>query len=130
MPEPSNSSIGLAELIQTVKQELLSTVVGTGKDTPILVVSAVEVEAQVTVKREGGGGIKVEVVSVGGAELKGGISRDDVHKVKVTLSPLFDKDRLMEFYETLHPDQLSKAVKPSLEAFFKGDDDTADAGIM
>jgi hypothetical protein len=67
---------------------------------------------------------------LGGGELGGGVSRDDVHKVKVTLSPLFDKERLMEFYQTLHADQMPKAVKQSLEALFKGNDDDDDASII
>ena len=127
MPEPPDQTIGLAELIQQVKQELLSTVPGKAKEAPILFVSAVEVEAQVTVKREGKAGVKINVLSVGGGELGGGISRDEVHKVKVTLSPLFDKDRLLEFYQTLQADQVPESVKQSLEALLKGEEgDLAD----
>jgi hypothetical protein len=123
MPEQSYSSIGLAELIEQVKQDLLSTVPGKNKDAPILFVSSVEVEAQVTVKREGKAGVKIDVVSVGGGELGGGISRDDVHKVKVTLSPLFDKDRMMEFYQTLQADKVPASVRQSIDAFLKGEED-------
>ena len=127
MPEQPHQSIGLAELIQQVKQELLSTVPGKAKEAPLLLVSSVEVEAQVTVKREGKAGIKIDVLSVGGGELGGGISRDDVHKVKVTLSPLFDKERLMEFYQTLQADQVPTSVKQSMDALFKGEEgDLAD----
>jgi hypothetical protein len=122
MPEQPQQSIGLAELIQQVKQELLSTVPGKTKEAPILFVSGVEVEAQVTVKREGKAGIKIDVLSVGGGELGGSISRDDVHKVKVTLSPLFDKERLLEFYQALQSDQVPVAVKQSLEALLKGEE--------
>ncbi|MBD2073043.1 hypothetical protein H6F86_03900 [Phormidium sp. FACHB-592] len=122
MPEQPHQPIGLAELIQQVKQELLSTVPGKAKEAPILFVSGVEVEAQVTVKREGKAGIKIDVLSVGGGELGGGVSRDDVHKVKVTLSPLFDKERLLEFYQALQPDQVPVAVKQSLEALLKGEE--------
>jgi len=130
MPDQSYSSIGLAELIQQVKQDLLSTVPGKNTDVPILFVSSVEVEAQVTVKREGKAGLKVDVVSVGGGELGGGLSRDDVHKVKVTLSPLFDKERMMEFYQTLQPEKVNAAVQQSLKALYKGDDEDVDAGII
>ena len=125
-----DNSIGLAELIEQVKRELLSTAPGQTKDAPVLFVNSVELELQVTVKREGKGGVKVNVVSVGGAELGGTVSRDDVHKVKVTLSPLFDKERLMEFYQTLHSDQVPSTVKKSLDALFKGNDDDVDAGVM
>lgn len=123
MSNSSENSIGLAELIEQVKRDLLSTAPGQTKDAPVLFVNSVELELQVTVKRGGTGGVKVNVVSVGGAELGGNISRDDVHKVKVTLAPLFDKERLMEFYGTLHPDKVPSSVKQSLEALFKGDED-------
>ena len=129
MPDNNNNLIGLAELIEQVKRELLSTAPGQTKDAPLLLVSAVEIEAQVTVKREGKAGVKIDVISFGG-ELGGGISRDDVHKVKVTLSPLFDKERLLEFYQTLHSDEVPKLVTQSLDALFKGNDDDADAGVI
>lgn len=122
MPEQPHSSIGLAELIQQVKRELLSTVPGTNADAPILFVGSVELELKVTVGREGKGGVKIDVLSFGGGEMGGTLKREDVHTVKVTLSPLFDKERLLEFYQTLHPDQVSATVKQSLEALLKGED--------
>ncbi|MBD3883910.1 hypothetical protein IFO70_19320 [Phormidium tenue FACHB-886] len=130
MSDNNQRSIGLAELIEQVKQELLSTAPGQTKDAPILFVESVELELQVTVKREGKAGVKINVVSIGGGELGGSVSRDDVHKVKVSLSPLFDKKRLMEFYNTLHSDQVPKSVKQSLEALFKGNDEDPDAGVI
>ena len=127
MPEQPQQSIGLAELIQQVKQELLSTVPGKSAEAPILFVDAVELELKVTVSREGKGGVKIDVVSIGGGELGGGLKREDVHTVKVTLSPLFDKERLMEFYQTLHSDKVPTTVKQSLEALLKGEEgDLAD----
>ncbi|MBE9127017.1 MULTISPECIES: trypco2 family protein [unclassified Coleofasciculus] len=118
-----DNSIGLAELVEQVKRELLSTAPRQAKDAPLLFVNSVELEIQVTVKRGGTGGVKVNVVPIGGAEIGGSISRDDVHKVKVTLSPLFDKERLMEFYATLHPDKVPSSVKRSLDALFKGNEE-------
>lgn len=122
MPQDPSPPIGLSELIQQVKQDLLSTVPGKNTDPPILFVSSVEVEVQVTVKREGKAGVKIDVVAVGGGELGGGLSRDDVHKVKVTLSPLFDKDRMMEFYQTLQSDKVPASVQQSLDALLKGEE--------
>jgi len=111
--------IGLAELVEQVKQELLSA--APSKDNvPIFFVDNVELQLQVTVKREGQGQVKVDVVSLGGAEVGGGISRDDVHQVKVTLSPLFDKAQLMEWYKTLYPNEVLPTVKQSLESLMKG----------
>ncbi|WP_088893321.1 trypco2 family protein [Leptolyngbya ohadii] len=130
MADNNQRSIGLAELVEQVKRELLSTAPGQTKDAPIFFVESVELELQVTVKREGKAGVKIDVVSIGGGELGGGVSRDDVHKVKVSLSPLFDKKRLMEFYDALHSDQVPKSVKQSLEALFKGNDEDPDAGVI
>lgn len=53
MATPSQNPIGLAELINKVKQELLTAVPGQDKDAPILFLDSVELEVQVTVKREG-----------------------------------------------------------------------------
>lgn len=122
MPEQSHQSIGLAELIQQVKQELLSTIPGESSDAPILFVGAVELELKVTVSREGRAGVKIDVVSIGGGELGGNLKQEDVHTVKVSLSPLFDKERLMEFYQTLHSNQVPTAIKQSLDALLKGEE--------
>jgi hypothetical protein len=123
MPDQPHQSIGLDELIQQVKQELLSSVPGKSLDAPILFVESVELELKVTVSREGKGGIKIDVLSFGGGEAGGTLKREDVHTVKVKLSPLFDKERLMEFYATLHSDKVPTSVKQSLDALLKGEGD-------
>lgn len=121
-----SQSIGLADLIQQVKKELLSTVPGESADTPIMFVESVELELQVAVSREGGGGIKIDVLSFGGAEAKGATSQERSHTVKVKLSPLFDKEKLMEFYKTLHSDKIPSSVKQSLDALLKGNETNPD----
>lgn len=114
-------SIGLSELIEQVKQELLSTT--PSKDNvPILCVDSVELQLQVTVRREDKGNLKVNVVSVLSGEMSDGVSRDDVHQVKVTLSPLFDKAQLVEWYKTLYPNEVLPAVKSSLDSLMKGEE--------
>ncbi|HEY9659948.1 MAG TPA: trypco2 family protein [Allocoleopsis sp.] len=123
MPNQPSQSIGLAELIQQVKKELLSTVPGQSSDAPILFVESVELELKVTVSREGTGGVKIDVLSFGGGEVGGNLKREDVHTVKVNLSPLFDKERLMEFYQTLHSDKVPTTVKQSVEALLKGEEE-------
>jgi hypothetical protein len=131
MSDNDNSSIGLAEFIQQVKQDLLSVAPGKDKDAPFLFVESVELELQVTVKRTGKAGakgnIKINVLGTGGevgVEAGGDLGRDDVHKVKVKLAPLFDKERLMEFYQTLHSDKVPTTVKNSLAALLKGDEES------
>ncbi|MBW4547694.1 MAG: hypothetical protein KME25_25115 [Symplocastrum torsivum CPER-KK1] len=131
MSDNDKSSIGLAEFIQQVKQDLLSVAPSKDKDAPFLFVESVELELQVSVKRTSKagakGGIKINVLGTGaeaGVDAAGELGRDDVHKVKVKLSPLFDKERLMEFYQTLHSDKVPTTVKSSLEGLLKGDEES------
>lgn len=137
MSDNDNSSIGLAEFIQQVKHDLLSVAPGKDKDAPFLFVESVELELQVTVKRTarttGKAGIKINVLGTGGelgAEAGGDLGRNEVHKVNVKLSPLFDKERLMEAYKSLRSEQVLPTLNKSIEALFKGDDEDVDAGIV
>ena len=77
--------IGLSELIERVKADLLSD--NPADDLPPLFsLDEVKLELKVTVTREIKGGIKVYVV-----ELGGGGTRDDVQTVTVTLTPWLSK---------------------------------------
>ncbi|MBE8970301.1 hypothetical protein IQ277_30045 [Nostocales cyanobacterium LEGE 12452] len=114
--------IGLAELIQKVKQELLADSIAASPnketDIPLFSVDSVELELQVTVKKDLQGGVKVYVL-----ETKGGVSRDDVQKVKVTLSPLLKKEELLGIYQTLYPKRWQEFQKTSVKGLTKGLDD-------
>ena len=110
----NENSIGLAELIQQVKQELLTQTTDNEKDIPILAVDSVELELQVTVKKEGKTGIKIYVL-----ELGGGDRRDDVQKVKVKLSPLLNKEQLLEIYKKRYPEHFKDLLINSSNAILK-----------
>jgi len=84
-------------------------------DIPLLSVDEVELELQVTVKKEAKGGIKIYVL-----ELGGGGSRDDVQKVKVKLSPIVNKETLLGLYRKRHPERLNELVDTVIEGTFKG----------
>ncbi|MBW4468955.1 MAG: hypothetical protein KME45_00955 [Stenomitos rutilans HA7619-LM2] len=123
MADENPAGIGLAELIQQVKQELLTPAESEGVDFPLLAVDSVELELQVTVKKEGKGGVKIYVLEVGG-----GGSRDDVQKVKVTLSPLLTKEMLLDLYRKRHPEQLKEFVAQNLEGLMKTVEDGSRLG--
>ena len=112
----NDNSIGLSELIKQVKRELLSP--DLEDDVPLLSVDQVELELQVSVRKEGKAGIKIYVVEIGG-----GGNRDDVQTVKVTLSPLLSKEMLLGIYRKRHPDKVQELVEKSLEAMTKGSGD-------
>ncbi|NEO11924.1 MULTISPECIES: trypco2 family protein [unclassified Moorena] len=112
------NTIGLTELIEQVKQELLITSPDQEADIPLLSVDSVELELQVTVKKEAKGGVKIYVLDLGG-----GGSRDDVQKVKVKLSPLVSKETLLKIYRKRYPDRLRELVEQSIEGTLKGSED-------
>jgi hypothetical protein len=118
-----SSEIGLAEFIQQVKQELLTTYPDDENNTPLLSVDSVELELQVTVKKEGGGGVKINVLPFGGGEVSGKVSRDDVQKVKVKLSPLVSKEYLLKAYYQKNPEKWQKFLDTTLQGTLKGSDD-------
>ncbi|ACC83230.1 trypco2 family protein [Nostoc punctiforme] len=114
-----STEIGLAEFIQQVKKELLTTYPKNENDTPILCVDSVELELQVTVKTEGKGGIKINVLL--GGELSGGVSKDGVQKVKVQLSPLLTKEQILKAYYKENPEKWQKFLETTVDALLKGD---------
>lgn len=107
------SPIGLAELIERVRQELLSAGPDLG-EVPIFSVDEVSLELQVTVRREGGGGINIQVIELGGK-----VGRDDVHTVKLTLTPLVDKQKRRQLYESHYPGGVAAIERASM-ATLKG----------
>ena len=112
---PNENLIGLTELIEQVKKELLATSPENENDIPFLSVDSVELELQVIVKNEGQGGIKIYVL-----ELGGGVSRDDVQKVKVTLSSLLNKEQLISIYKEKFPERWKALLDTSVEGVMKG----------
>ena len=117
-----STPIELSELIEQVKKDLLTSVVARNSDTPLFLVESVELDLTVTAKREGKGGIKIDVVSVGGGELGGGMSQERTHSVKVRLSPLLDREQLLSWYRELRGDDIMPAIKRNMDAFIKGDE--------
>ena len=125
MSEENNNLIGLAEIIEQVKQDLQSTALDKDSEAPLFSVDAVELELQVTVKHEGKAGIKLYVVDLGG-----GASRDDVQKVKVSLSPLLNKEQLLSLYKQRYPEKWKAFLATISDTLLKGNDDDVDSSII
>ncbi|NEO13286.1 MULTISPECIES: trypco2 family protein [unclassified Moorena] len=127
MTDNETGSIGLAELIEQVKGELLTP--PKDKTAPFLFVESVELELQVTLKKEGKAGIKVNVISVGGAEAGGGVGQDNIQKVKVKLSPLYSKEEMKRYCKALHPETVLPSINNTINGIMKGND-SGDEGVM
>ncbi len=118
MTENKNNPIGLAELIEQVKQDLLKPPTDS-EDIPLLNVDSVELELQVTVQRENGGKIGFNLMSIISGEAADKVSEDNIQKVKVTLSPLLDKQKLLALYLRNHPDKKAELIKAATELQMK-----------
>jgi hypothetical protein len=115
--------IGLAELIQQVKYELLNSDPAQQAEAPVLWVNAVELELQVTVKRDVKAGLKVYVFEGGG-----GASRDDVQKIKVSLTPILTREEIRKIYQEKHPEKVREIFEKSL-SMTKGSLDGLDPSL-
>jgi hypothetical protein len=107
------NSIGLSELIQKVKQELLINDLKSG-EAPFLSVDEVSLELQVTIQKEGDAGIKIHIIQIGGK-----VSRDDVQTIKVTLTPLLSKEERLKQFERQYPGGIAAAVAAVAEVSVK-----------
>jgi len=114
-------SIGLAELIEKVKRELLSTKAEAEGTVPLFSVDEVSLELKVTVRKEGKAGLQIHVVEAGG-----GVGRDDVQTVTVTLSPLVSKEERVRLFKERYPERWQAVEDASVEAGLKGDEESLD----
>jgi len=80
-----SGSIGLAEFIAQVRQELLEQ--PDGEVTPIFMLDEVQLEVQIVASKDVQGGLNVQVLSLGGKA-----SRTNTHTVRIRMSPILDRD--------------------------------------
>jgi hypothetical protein len=116
----NNESIGLAELIEKVKSELLTPPNSKEKSVPFLFIDNLELELQVVVKKDAKTGLKIDVLGLGGANIGGDVAQQNLQKVKVTLSPLLTKEEMKEHYKTLKPKSYSESYSQSQRGIMKG----------
>jgi hypothetical protein len=92
-----SQDISLQALIEKVKDELLAPTGGPGY--PIFFVDKVELDLQVAITREKGGGLNISVLQFAGIELGGGMTREQGQNVKVTLSPILSREEQRELLQ-------------------------------
>lgn len=111
------TSIGLSDLIQQVKQELLPN---PNDDHPFLFVDSIELELKVAISKDAKGKIKIDIFSIGGAEVGGGGSHQRMQTVKLKLSSLFDKAELLELYKNTNSPDVMPAMSKAKDRLMKG----------
>lgn len=94
--------ISLSELIEQVKEDLLSKVQTESKETPLLFMEEIEVSAQVVAKREKGeggkAGLSLAVFGLGAeAEVntETSIGHELTQTVRIKLTPLYGKEEYL-----------------------------------
>ena len=113
----TNSSIGLSELIEKVKADLLTPT--KEKTAPFLFVDSVELELKVVIKKDANTGLEVDVIGIGGAKIGADVGQENVQTVKVTLSSLFSKEEIREYYKTLRPQDVLPSISQSIKGTIK-----------
>ncbi|MGB3514123.1 MAG: trypco2 family protein [Microcoleaceae cyanobacterium] len=112
----ANESIGLAELIDKVKAELLTS----PKNTRFLFVDNVELELQVVVTKDAKTGLKIDVLGIGGANVGADVEQRNIQRVKVSLSPVFTKEEMKEYCQKEAPEFYKSIFQGSVDATIKG----------
>jgi len=111
--------IGLADFIGQVKRELAKPPANDTTGVPLLMVDNVELQLQVVTSRDAKGGIKVNVLAATG-ELGGGLKRDDVHTVRVVMTPIQGHE---ERVQLLKSSPAWSRIQDGQRALDKGDAD-------
>lgn len=87
MSRPDRDFVGIAEVVRSLRAQLLTAHEEADQGGVYFEMGPVEVEFALEVVREGGGevGFDIGVVSVGGS---GSVSRDSTHRMKFMLTPM------------------------------------------
>ena len=105
----------LYEIINRNKSEMLLLGREKREKVPLFSVDEVELELQVAVTKEGGGGISIQVIQLGGR-----IEQHDVQRVKVTLTPLLEKEERLQYFKAQYPEIWQALQEGQIHATIKG----------
>ena len=127
-----SKEISLAELITKVKEDLVST----NKESPAFLVEKVELDLMVTVSKGGEvqaegkakADLKINVLSFevkageaeGSGTVKGNLKREDVHTIKVTLTPAILNQQLMDYLRESDTETLKKLEEAAKYIILQG----------
>lgn len=118
MSKSETKLIGLSEFIKQIKQDLLDS---QAKDsTPLFAIEQVEVEMKVVAKKSEGGkaGLSLSILGWGAdAGVNREAGKEDVQTVRVTLSPLINKEQILS---KMTAEELDKIMKQAQVGVLKG----------
>lgn len=122
MQKKENQEIGLQELIDQVRKELLAL---SSSPDPIFFVDSVELELAVKIVKDRTAGIKISVLGFAEANAGGTRSGEHGHVVRVSLSSLIPRE---DIYQEVVKDQATKEylMRYMKRAFTKSGDMVGD----
>lgn len=97
-----DQSIGLAEFIQNIKDELIQQ---HNAEKPLFIIGEIELEIGVTVERSANGGMDIKVVQFG---MQG--TATDIQTVRVKLHPLVTPDEIRKGISSQERKRVQKDV--------------------
>ncbi len=133
-----SNEISLSKFIAQVKEDLKPT-----EDSPIFFLEKAELEIHVRVSQEtalegdakGKADLKINVLSVdllklgeveAGVEASRKLQRQDVHTIKVTLTPILTKE---EMKSTLNKEELQQIIESSKKKIMRGEKEEEELGL-
>ena len=94
-----NTPLGLAELIEHVKQDLLNTETD-GSARPLFSIDEINLELSVSIEKSANAGISISVLQFGGSK-----SHADAQRISITMSPLISKEERIARLKQNNPDE-------------------------
>src|SRR5437762_11108486 len=111
------SEVGLKELIEKVKHELLAS---NNNQNQLLFIDKIELEIAVKVTKEGDGNVKVAVLNFFEVGAGGALTGERGNVVRVSLSPLLEREKILK--TLADNEQKYKAIlQDSVKALVKED---------
>jgi len=115
------SEITLQELIDKVKDDLITSKTPSGY--PIFFIDQVELEVMVNITSEAAGGLSVKILDIGG-ELGGKLGSESSHKIKITLTPILSREEQRTLID--EDSRLFAGVKKATQAILRKSGNTGE----
>lgn len=108
------SSLGLSELIEQVKRDLLAEELDPS-GPPLFSVDEIDLHLQVTVEKSGNAGVSIKVLQVGGQ-----VAHHHAQTIHVKLTPLLSKEERIAVIKRKYPELWEKVETVNTTALSRG----------
>ncbi len=110
------NSFSLKSLIEAAKKDLMQA--SQDDSNPLFFVEKLDIEVAVRITQEAKGGVNIQIL-----ELGGGQSSEKANKIKLSLSPILNRDEKRALLQQKNPEIWEQIESASITALTKGDED-------